>query len=700
VNPATGRPYSATLPDCRAYEMVSPAEKNANQADTRLGPSSQAGEAVTFASQGSFAGELSHGNFSNSYFAASSATGWQVSGGLVSSVGNPTWSLQSEDGILDGNPEASSLLVLRMARATKRDEFVFIEDDGATIARTLPVESPGTFPPLYRGASSDLSDLVLNLGELSEPLLPADTNNTPAEGRSLYEITGAGSSSPALNLVGVDNSGTLLDNSGIGIGSDGPKARPGEKTAHSNISAQNAISAGGSTVFFNTQTSTHQLYARIDGGQPGAVTVNVAGTSSCSTSAVCNVTSPVTFWGASSDGSKVFFTAAQAGLVAGDTDATNALYECALPGDASTPPTPSGTVNPCPDLNPISVTGTTEGADVQGVVHISNDGLHVYFVATGVLASNELNGKTAQKGADNLYVYEPDPANPGQYTTAFIAGLPSSDAALWGGEEASEAQTTPDGRYLVFASSGQLTPDDTSTVAQVFRYDAQTGELLRVSTGVDGYDNNGNTDVNPAAILAPAAAIEGARADFANSVRAISEDGSYIVFTTAEALSPQDTNNATDVYEWHEGQVSLLSGGQDPHGSSFLRMTASGRDVFFNTDESLVPQDTGSGDLDLYDARIDGGFPAPAAAVACSGEACQGPLAAAPLLQPPASTTFTGGVNLTPPALTPAVTPPKKSVAQIRKEKLTKALKACRKKSKRKRASCVASAHKKYGATK
>ena len=697
MNPATGQPYSMALPDCRAYEMVSPADKNGNGAGKYLGPGASDGEAVTFSSKGSFAGLLEHGLFANNYLVARSATGWQINGSLTSSPGDPTWSQQLEVGTLDGNPEASRLIVLRKARATELDEFVLIEGDGATIARTLPAQAGSTpYPAEYRGASSDLSDIVFNPAEKSEHLLPADTSTSSAN-QALYEITGAGSSSPALNLVGVDNSGTLLDNSGIGIGSDTSSEHPG---AREGISAQNGISAGGSTVFFNTQTSTHQLYARLDGGQPGAVTVNVAGTSSCSTSAVCDVTSPVTFWGASSDGSRVFFTAAQAGLVAGDTDATNALYECGLPGDAGTPPTPSGTVNPCPDLNPISVTGTAEGADVQGVVHISNDGSHVYFVATGVLASNELNGKTAQKGADNLYVYERDPANPGGYTTAFIADLPSSDAALWGGEAASEAQTTPDGRYLVFASNGQLTPDDTSTVAQVFRYDAQTGELLRVSTGVDGYDNNGNTDINPATIPAPEAAYEGARADFANSVRAISEDGSYIVFTTAAALSPQDTNNATDVYEWHEGQVSLLSGGQDPHGSSFRRMTASGQDVFFATEESLVPQDTGSGEENLYDARIDGGFPAPAAAVACSGEACQGPLAAAPLLQPPASTTFTGGVNLTPPAVTPPVIPPKKSAAQIRAEKLTKALKACRKKSKRKRASCKASARKKYGAKK
>ena len=54
---------------------------------------------------------------------------------------------------------------------------------------------------------------------------------------------------------------------------------------------------------------------------------------------------------------------------------------------------------------------------------------------------------------------------------------------------------TPDGSFLVFVSStDHLTPDDTSTAPQVFEYDAQTGALVRVSIGQDGYNDNGNTD--------------------------------------------------------------------------------------------------------------------------------------------------------------------------------------------------------------
>ena len=62
---------------------------------------------------------------------------------------------------------------------------------------------------------------------------------------------------------------------------------------------------------------------------------------------------------------------------------------------------------------------------------------------------------------------------------------------------------TPDGRFLVFTSFRDLTPDDTSTVQQVFEYDAQTGGLVRVSVGEDGFNHNGNVPANNATIVTP-----------------------------------------------------------------------------------------------------------------------------------------------------------------------------------------------------
>ena len=309
---------------------------------------------------------------------------------------------------------------------------------------------------------------------------------------------------------------------------------------------------------------------------------------------------------------------------------------------------------------------------MQGVTRISEDGSHVYFVARGELASNS-NGhasfSTAQDEADNLYVYEPDPANPGGYHTVFVAMLcseedksgsvsdtecHSSDEQMWNREGEAPAQATPDGRFLVFSTATDLTaPEDTSTVDQVFRYDAETRELVRVSIGQqvtdecpttktfeEGFNCNGNTNHRA---LEP-----DFRSRTAGRPVAISEDGSYDRLSERgrpdpgalngqeESIEVNETEqriSANNVYEYHDGEVSLISDGLDTsatvagNGLSSVRvegMSPSGADIFFTTADRLVPQDTDT-QQDIYDARIDGGFPPPPVPTPCQEEACQGP---------------------------------------------------------------------------
>jgi hypothetical protein len=153
------------------------------------------------------------------------------------------------------------------------------------------------------------------------------------------------------------------------------------------------------------------------------------------------------------------------------------------------------------------------------------------------------------------------------------------------------------------------------------------------------------------------------------------------------------------------GCVGLVSSGDSEYEAEFLDASASGGDVFFLTADRLVPQDTDSA-YDVYDAHectSSSPCPPPAGAVppACTtAESCR----AAPAPQPeifgaPPSQTFSGAGNLTP--VTAAVSPKpvkKKTAAQVRAEKLTKALKACKKQAKAKRKGCEAAARKRYGA--
>jgi hypothetical protein len=467
------------------------------------------------------------------------------------------------------------------------------------------------------------------------------------------------------------------------------------------------ISAGGSTVFFTALAagaecdassstgegegpSTNQVFARV--GEPGpgtevgsAVTVNVAGTSECATATFdsCNVTKAVTYQGASTDGSKVFFTSEQPGLVADDTDSTNNLFECLLPGDSGKPLSPVPPVNPCPELVRVSVP-VSGGAEVQSVAAVSQDGSHVYFVAKGVLSGENAEHNSPTLGQDNLYVWEA-----GGHT-AFIATLSS---AAFGNAEGEGGQATPNGDAFVFTSAADLTPDDTSTVSQVFLYEAQHEALIRVSKGQDGFNDDGNTTTDPAGIAT------------GHGRRTISEDGSTVVFESSDALTAEVHGEPeNNVYLWRGGNVSLISDGTPAgesirtaigaHFAGLVGIDASGENVFFTTEAHLVGQDIDELS-NLYDARVDGGFPAPKNDE-CIGEACQGVFGAPSGSLSPGSLSSSAQGNLTP---TPKSAPKPTPKVLTRSQKLAKALQACRRdRSKKKRTQCKSIAQKHFGA--
>jgi hypothetical protein len=405
----------------------------------------------------------------------------------------------------------------------------------------------------------------------------------------------------------------------------------------------------------------------------GSASVAVSGSECTRTSGdpggACNAPSGLTFAGAANDGSRVFFTTTQQ-LLNGDTDQTNDLYECEIPPGA---PTPVGTANSCASLTEVS--HNVSGANVENVVKVSEDGSRVYFVATGALAANlGTNDAAPVAGDHNLYVWEKDAAHPAGQTT-FVAKLETNDIPSFG------TQSTADGRYLVFDTANKVLASDTDEVTDVYRYDADTGVLLRLST-----DTNGSGGNEP-----------GVEAKLTFNVPiwrphyAVTDDGSTVVFETTEALSPADTDGVTDVYEWHEGQVSLISNG----GGTSPWITSSGKDIFFRTTQPLTAGDSGT-EEDIYDARIEGGFPVIASAP-CAGEACQG----APTLppQPPgvsASAAFNGPGS--PPAgETPPANPKAKPKSLTQAQKLARALKACKSKhNKKKRAACEKRARNTY----
>ena len=150
------------------------------------------------------------------------------------------------------------------------------------------------------------------------------------------------------------------------------------------------------------------------------------------------------------------------------------------------------------------------------------------------------------------------------------------------------------------------------------------------------------------------------------------------------------------------GCLYLISNGSAASNSYFAEASASGNDLFFETGASLVGQD-GDSYNDLYDARVDGGFASqdkPVVPPACTSlEGWLSPLSEPPAQLSVASAELQGSGNLVTPPEAPT-TAVKKTAAQIRAEKLTKALKACKKQPKKKRAQCQKQANKSFGKAK
>ncbi len=422
------------------------------------------------------------------------------------------------------------------------------------------------------------------------------------------EYLGTGNREPL--LVGLDDEGEFAD--------ECPTQELGSiLTEHE----QNAISVDGETVFF-TDKCRGGLFARVDNGLTGAHTISIseptkADCATCDTEEA--VRQPATFLGASEDGSHVYFETTQP-LLGGETGVNVYEYDANAPeGERVVKVTGGdGTVaNPEPGF--------------QGAVQISPDGSHIYFVATGVLTTTKsYAGKEAQSGGDNLYLFERNAQYP-DGRIVFIATLPFQDRILWGayrGEQGyvcgsvselptEDSDITPDGRFLVFLSHVLLTPGDVSSAGQVFEYDAQQNAMVRVSVGQNGYNKNGNVSLAPSARFDSTfcdpedphigyASYQQAVYESAAYTRSltVSADGSYVFFESPDALTPQALNfaqigvghegepiYAKNVYEYHEGNVYLISDGQDislaksESTSRFEGTDLSGRDVFLATSD-------------------------------------------------------------------------------------------------------------------
>jgi hypothetical protein len=181
----------------------------------------------------------------------------------------------------------------------------------------------------------------------------------------------------------------------------------------------------------------------------------------------------------------------------------------------------------------------------------------------------------------------------------------------------------------------------------------------------------------------------------------VSNDGQRVVYDE----EPPGESSLEMLQEWTHGEAVQLS----PLGSrsSYYVLGTAGpelEDVFFLAREPLVSADRNGGTQDVYDARVQGGFPPCTAGNPnpLPGSSSCSPATSTPNPQPPSPSPYTAPLGLAAFSLAPL--PADTSHLAVaakpvtRAQKLGKALKACRKdKSKSKRTKCEKEARKKYG---
>jgi NHL repeat len=466
-----------------------------------------------------------------------------------------------------------------------------------------------------------------------------------------------------------------------------PAALAGLSTSvgHDDLDMRSAISGDGSRVIFETSGAEGHLYVRdlaleesalVDVAEPGLST---------------GLAVPV-FQGASADGARIFFTD-EARLTADSTAAPSRpdLYMCEVKvsGGTLSCTVSDLTVDPTPGAS----------ADVQGyVLGVDQTGDRVFFTADGVLsAAPDARGEVAAPGncsggaqaGCNLYMYD----TPSRQVS-LVAVLSGADAPDWAhgvGHELGNltARVSADGRYLAFMSDRSLTGyDNRDRVSgardqEVFRYDSVEDALTCVSCDPTGARPLGvfDKDAFPGLLVdrpqtwggqTLAGSIPGwtLRSVLQSTYqsRYLSNSG-RLIFNAADALVAGDSNGLEDVYEFETPQgpgqpqsdgctsasptysgvsggcVGLISSGTSGEESAFLDASESGDDVFFLTAAKLSATDSDAA-ADVYDAHVCSAelpCPPPPAPTppACAGDACQAP--ASPPAHPTPGTLLLNG---------------------------------------------------------
>lgn len=601
------------LPNCGAYELVSPPFTAGQAASASAGTAD--GNRTVLYSQGGFADVDNLPTLGVHYLAERTEAGWQTTAIAPPAANFPYIHNSSALDYTRDGTRSLWMANLQADKGTARYTPIVRDPDGS-FHLAGPTQDNSQLPV---GTSEDLLTVVQRT-TTHLPTTDGTSNSRSPQYRSLYLSTRGPDGQLTVRQIAYRDGATMFPDCSVDLGGTNP--------AGGGLTARNAISQNGDKVFFTAArdgaggscnaTASRRVWAKVGNAEP----IDLSAPQCPDT---CDPTQKVaSFRGASRDGSRVYFTTEQQ-LLPGDQDTTNQndLYEYDFNASGQKLRLVTGSEDP-------------EGAGVNalGLLRTSQDGAYVYFVATGrALAGQNARGVAPVPGRNNLYVYH-RAADSASGTMTFVGDVGAGSGGSTQFSDHPQASST--GRFLLFETTSDLTGERTAgdTHTDVYRYDAQNDELLRVWTNDPAHNGAARTDGTTATIAPGASGSVPSGASQPVSgwepLLQISDDGSMVGFTTREPLSPDDHNARPDAYLWQAdtGEITMLTDGTSRPGkqftgSSFKGMTPSGDSMFINSASPLVKAHTSNQEA-AYVIRRNGGFPdAPLPPPPCTGEACQ-----------------------------------------------------------------------------
>jgi hypothetical protein len=408
----------------------------------------------------------------------------------------------------------------------------------------LTLATSANAAPAYKGSSSDGKVVFF---ETDEQLVPGDTDSK----RDVYERSYDAE-------PGIESYVTREVSIGPAGGNDAFNA------------TFEKASADGTLVFFSTEEALvegdtdrrNDVYMR--NMVTGTTTLVSIGEAACAP-ACGNGPVDAGFAGASADGSKVFFVTEEK-LAAADTDSSVDIYTRDLSNETtSLVSVGSSSCAPACGNGPFD-------AALRGV---SADGSHVFFTTAESLSSADTDSF--------VDTYSRDLAS--ETTTLVSQGGSGCAPACGNGTKVPIFQgSSQNGSRVFFSTDEPLVGADKDAATDIYSRDLPNGPTTLISGGSS----------------------QTLTASFA----AATADGSKVFFTTAESLLPEDEDEANDVYEWSGGTLQLVTSAQcvGTCGASFDAVSADGSTVVFSTAERLSGEDTDES-VDIYVEAVGSSTP-------------------------------------------------------------------------------------------